>query len=50
MLDYRKCRKDGEPQVVHVNVEAANDEPEITFLAKSFEELICGLVNKEELE
>ncbi|GHS89188.1 hypothetical protein FACS189487_08940 [Campylobacterota bacterium] len=43
MLDYRDCGKEGEPQVVHVDVEM-NDESTITFLAKDFETFIRGLM------
>lgn len=42
MLDYRKCGKDGEPEVVHVDQEF---DFHITFLAKDFETFITGLVN-----
>ena len=41
LLDYRKCGKDGEPEVVHVDQE---DDYKITFLAKDFETFIRGLV------
>jgi hypothetical protein len=41
-LDYRKCSKDGEPEVVHVDQE---DDYKITFLAKNFEEFILNLIN-----
>lgn len=44
MLDYSKCGKDGEPQVVHIDQEA---NYKITFLAKDFETFIKGLVNKK---
>ena len=46
MLDYSKCGNDGEPQVVHVNVEDEN-KPVITFLAKDFETFILGLINED---
>lgn len=46
MLDYRACGRDGEPAVIHVDVESA-DEPTITFLAKDFASFINGLVNEE---
>ena len=49
MLDYRKCGKDGEPQVVHVDVET-DDKPTVTFLAKDFETFVRGLVNEEDFE
>ncbi|UZR93826.1 SMI1/KNR4 family protein [Chondrinema litorale] len=44
MLDYRKCGKDGEPQVVHVDQEG---DYRITFVAETFEEFVRGLVNWE---
>lgn len=44
MLDYRKCGKQGEPEVIHVDQES---DYEITFLAKNFETFIKGLVNEE---
>lgn len=47
MFDYRECVKNGEPCVVHVEVEI-NDEPVITFLAKDFETFIMGLVDTKE--
>ncbi|BFT72680.1 hypothetical protein PAENIP36_41220 [Paenibacillus sp. P36] len=47
MLDYRKCGKDGEPEVVHVDQEC---DYHITFLAKDFETFIMGLVNDEEFD
>lgn len=43
MLDYRKCGRDGEPQVVHVNQE---NDYKITFLAENFEAFVRGLVNE----
>lgn len=43
MLDYSKCGKDGEPEVVHVDQEL---DYEVTFLAKDFETFIRGLVNE----
>ncbi|TXK68231.1 SMI1/KNR4 family protein [Paenibacillus sp. N3.4] len=42
ILDYRKCGKYGEPEVVHVDQEF---DFHITFLAKDFETFIIGLVN-----
>lgn len=42
MLDYRKCGKEGEPEVVHVDQEF---DYRITFLAKDFETFIIGLIN-----
>jgi hypothetical protein len=46
MLDYRKCGSDGEPEVVHVDVEIGV----ITFLAKDFESFIKGLVGAEKYD
>jgi len=43
MLDYRKCGNQGEPEVVHVDQES---DFHITFLARSFEAFIRGLVNE----
>ncbi len=43
MLDYSKCGKDGEPEVVHVDQESDYKK---TFLAKDFETFIRGLVNE----
>jgi len=43
-LDYRACGPEGEPQVVHVDQES---DYEITFVAKSFESFICGIVSEE---
>jgi len=42
MLDYRKCKNDEEPKVVHVDQEL---DYKITFLAKNFESFIRGLVD-----
>ncbi|WP_025028938.1 SMI1/KNR4 family protein [Caldalkalibacillus mannanilyticus] len=42
MLDYRKCGRDGEPEVVHVDQEL---DYKITFVAKDFETFIKGLVD-----
>ncbi len=47
LLDYSKCGKDGEPEVVHVDQEG---DYEKTFLAKDFETFIRGLVNEEDFE
>ncbi len=41
-LDYRKCGKDGEPEVVHVDQES---EYKIIFLAKDFETFIRGFIS-----
>lgn len=43
-LDYRKCGKNGEPQVVHVDQEY---DYKITFLAENFEQFVRGLVGEE---
>ena len=45
MLDSRKCGKDGEPEVVHVDQDY---DYNITFLAKDFETFILGLKDKRE--
>lgn len=49
MLDYSLCGKNGEPRVIHVDVEGA-DEPTITVVAKDFETFISGLVSEEEFD
>ncbi|MCH5583519.1 SMI1/KNR4 family protein [Shimazuella sp. AN120528] len=46
MLDYSLCGKEGEPRVIHVDVEIS-DDPIITILADNFETFIKGLVNGE---
>lgn len=46
MFDYSKCGKEGEPEVIHLDVEI-NDKPTITFLTKDFEGFILGLENEE---
>lgn len=43
MFDYRRCGKDGEPEVIHVDQER---DYEVTFLAKDFETFVRGLVNQ----
>jgi hypothetical protein len=43
MLDYRKCGRDGEPRVVHVDQES---DYTITVLAKDFETFVRGLVHE----
>jgi hypothetical protein len=43
MLDYRKCGKIGEPEIVYVDTE---DDNKITFVAKNFEIFILGLKEK----
>ncbi len=47
MLDYTKCGKEGEPEVVHVGQE---DDYKKTFLAVNFETFIKGLVDVEVFE
>lgn len=47
MLDYSKCGKDGEPEVVHVDQE---DDYRKIFLAKDFETFIKGLKDEEEFD
>ena len=42
-LDYRKCGKQGEPEVVHIDQEC---DYKITHLADNFESFICGLVDE----
>lgn len=49
MLDYSICVVDGEPQVIHVDVEIS-DEPVITFLADKFESFLLGLVSESEFD
>ena len=44
MLDYRKCGKDGEPEVVLVDEE---DNYSINFVAKDFETFVRGLVTPD---
>jgi hypothetical protein len=44
MLDYSKCGRHGEPEVVHVDQESDYKK---TFLAKDFETFIRGLVNDD---
>ncbi|MGY0216209.1 SMI1/KNR4 family protein [Endozoicomonadaceae bacterium StTr2] len=46
-LDYRKCGKNGEPEVVHVDQE---DDYKITFLATSFEAFIQSLKHSDDYE
>lgn len=43
MLNYSKCGKNGEPEVIHVAVEPQR----ITLLADNFEDFIRGLVNEK---
>lgn len=47
MLDYEKCGKYGEPEVVHIDQEWDYKK---TFLAKDFETFIRGLVSEENLK
>jgi len=47
MLDYRKCGRNGEPEVVHVDQEF---DYKITTLAENFESFIIGLVDESELD
>lgn len=47
MLDYSKCGKEGEPEVVHVDQE---DDYKKTFLAKDFETFIKGLKDEDEFD
>ena len=47
MLDYSECGPQGEPRVIHVDVEMPEgEEPVRTFLAKDFETFVRGLVNE----
>lgn len=47
LLDYSKCGKDGEPEVVHVDQEYDYKK---TFLAKDFETFIKGLTTDDDFE
>jgi len=47
MLDYSKCGKNGEPEVVHVDQE---NDYKITFLAPDFASFINGLVSEGEYD
>ncbi len=47
MLDYSKCGKNGEPEVVHVDQEFDYKK---TLIAKDFETFIKGLVSDERFE
>ncbi len=46
-LDYRSCRKEGEPKVVHIDQES---DYKITFLANTFEDFVLGLVPESEFD
>jgi len=46
-LDYRKCGKTGEPEVVHVDQE---NDYKITFLAATFEQFIKSLKHEDAYE
>ena len=50
MLDYSDCGKDGEPKVVHIDMETENGEPKITVLAQNFETFVKGLKPDIEFE
>jgi hypothetical protein len=43
MLDYSVCGRDGEPRVIHVDVEG--DEPQVQILAANLEAFLAGLVD-----
>lgn len=47
MLDYRKCGKEGEPEVVHVD---QDEDYKINFVAKDFETFIKGLLSEEHFD
>lgn len=47
MLDYSECGKNGEPRVIHVDIDTF-DQAEIIVLAENFETFIKGLVNEKE--
>lgn len=44
MLDYEKCGKDGEPEVIHIDQESDYKK---TFVAKDFETFVRGLVHED---
>lgn len=48
-FDYRACDKNGEPQIVHVQLQndGINDKINIYFVAKNFETLIKDLQTRE---
>ncbi len=47
LLDYSKCGKAGEPEVVHIDQESKFKK---TFLAKNFETFIRGLVSEDHFD
>lgn len=47
MLDYSKCGREGEPEVVHIDQE---DDYRKIVLAKDFETFIKGLKDEEEFD
>lgn len=49
MFDYSICGKEGEPRVIHVDVEIA-DDPVITIIAKDFKTFVEGLVSGEKYD
>ncbi|MCZ8524002.1 MULTISPECIES: SMI1/KNR4 family protein [Paenibacillus] len=49
MLDYSACGPEGEPQVIHVDVETGG-EPRRTFLAEDFQSFLEGLVHESAYE
>lgn len=48
MMDYSECGPEGEPRIIHVDVEVGEDEePVRTFLAPDFESFVRGLVHED---
>ncbi|WP_172243922.1 SMI1/KNR4 family protein [Saccharibacillus endophyticus] len=48
MFDYSQCGPQGEPRIIHVDVEVGEgEEPVRTFLASDFETFIRGLVHED---
>ena len=47
MLDYSLCGPAGEPRVIHVETETADDKPVVTVVAPDFETFLQGLVGPE---
>lgn len=43
MLDYSECGQEGQPRVIHVDVEG--DDPQIRVLASNLETFLLGLVD-----